>query len=192
MVKDSAEHLLALITDIIDVSKIEAGQIDLFIKNFNLSDLIYEIKDSLEIAADKKNLKLSLDIPKKVTIESDRLRVKQIIMNLVSNAIKFTQKGKITIKAIREKDRIKISVTDTGRGIEKDNLKHLFKQFGRIYAKGIPIVEGSGLGLYLSRKLANLISGEIKAESEFGRGSVFTLIIPYKQSEGKNEKSSDN
>ena len=192
MVKDSANHLLALITDIIDVSKIEAGQIDLYIKSFDLSGLIHEITDSFEITAEKKNLKLSLDIPKKIMVKSDRLRVKQIILNLVSNAIKFTQKGKITIKAVREKGRIKISVTDTGTGIKKEELKHLFKQFSRIYAKDIPIVEGTGLGLYLSRKLANLIGGEIKAESEFGRGSVFTLIMPYKQIGGRNEKSSGN
>jgi signal transduction histidine kinase len=105
-------------------------------------------------------------------------------MNFVSNALKFTRKGKIEIKAGRERERIKIVVSDTGIGIKKEDLRKLFKQFSRIYVKGAPRVEGTGLGLYLSKKMAVLLKGEIRVESIFGKGSKFILYLPLKYIEG--------
>ncbi len=180
MVKSSANHLLELITDVIDVSKIEAGQIDLSIEDFNLFEVLKEIKNSFKVLTERKKLQLILEAPEKLTITSDSRRVKQIIMNFVSNALKFTSKGKIKIKAERKKEKIMITVSDSGIGIRKEDMKKLFKQFSRIYTEGAPIGEGTGLGLYLSKKIATLLNGKINAESIFGKGSKFTLILPSK------------
>ncbi|MDD5622750.1 MAG: ATP-binding protein [Actinomycetota bacterium] len=184
MVKSSANHLLELVTDVIDVSKIEAGQIDISIENFNLTKVLYEIYDSFEILSKNKGIQLILKAPEKLFVSSDSLRVKQIILNFVSNALKFTSKGKIEIKAERKKDKIQIKVSDSGRGIRKEDIKKLFKQFSRIHTEGAPIVEGTGLGLYLSKKIVTLLKGEIRVESVFGKGSKFTLILPSKYAGG--------
>jgi len=178
MVKNSAHHLLALINDVIDVSKIEAGKVELFIEEFNLTDLIQGVKESFKVAADEKNLKLPLEMPERLIIKSDERRTKQVIMNLVSNAVKFTDRGEIKIKVKKKDERVKVSVADTGIGIKKEDMEKLFKQFSRIYVEGKPVTEGTGLGLYLSKKIVVLLGGQLKAESEFGKGSVFTLTLP--------------
>lgn len=184
MVKSSANHLLELVTDVIDVSKIEAGQIDISIENFDLTKILHEIYDSFEVLSKNKGIKLILKTPGKLLVSSDSLRVKQIILNFVSNALKFTSKGKIEIKAERKKDKIQIKVSDSGRGIRKEDIKKLFKQFSRIHTEGVPIVEGTGLGLYLSKKMVTLLKGKIRVESVFGMGSKFTLILPTKYAGG--------
>ncbi len=190
MVKISADHLLELITDVIDVSKIEADKIELFIEDFDLFDLIHEVKNSLTVLADRKGLKLILKLPESLLIRSDRRRVKQIIVNLVSNAIKFTEKGKIDIKVEKKNGKAYISVADTGIGIKKEDMKKLFKQFSRIHNTSEQIVEGTGLGLYLSQKMVSLLKGRIRAESQYGKGSVFILTLPLKYVEVKSEENS--
>ena len=180
LVKNSAYHLLALINDVIDVSKIETGKVELVIEEFNLTDLMQEVKDSFKVAADEKDLKLSLEMPERLIIKSDKRRTKQILVNFISNAIKFTERGEIEIKVIKKDKMVEISVRDTGIGIKKEDMGKLFKTFSRIATKG-RIVEGTGLGLYLSRKIADLLGGQIKAESEFEKGSVFTLTLPLKR-----------
>jgi PAS domain S-box-containing protein len=188
LVKNSANHLLALINDVIDVSKIEADQIELFIKEYDLADLIQEVNDSFKVAVDEKGLKLSLEMPKRFVIKSDERRTKQVFMNLVSNAVKFTDRGEIVIKAAKKDKRVEISVRDTGIGIEKKAMDKLFKAFSRIYTKDT-LKEGTGLGLYLSRRMANLLGGELSAKSEFGKGSKFTFTLPLKfKEEQRNEK----
>jgi len=177
LVKNSANHLLALINDVIDLSKIEADQIELVIEEFNLSDLIQEVNDSFKVAVDEKGLKLSLEMSERLVIKSDERRTKQVIMNLVSNAVKFTDRGEIKIKAAKKDEGVEISVRDTGIGIEKKAMDKLFKAFSRIYTKDM-LKEGTGLGLYLSRKIADLLGGEISAESEFEKGSKFTFTLP--------------
>ncbi len=183
MVKSSADHLLALINDVIDVSKIEGDQIELVIEELDLSELIQEVRDSFKVASDKTSIKLTIETPERLIIKSDKRRVKQIIINLVSNAVKFTDKGEIAIKAAKKDEGVEISVADTGIGIKKENIKVLFKQFSRIYIESRTRAEGTGLGLYLSKKIADLLGGEIKAKSEFGKGSKFTFILPLKYKE---------
>ncbi|PKP56249.1 hypothetical protein CVT91_13615 [Candidatus Atribacteria bacterium HGW-Atribacteria-1] len=185
MVKNSANHLLVLINDVIDVSKIEAGKVELVIEEFNLADLMQEVKDSFKIATDEKDLKLSLEMPERLIIKSDERRTKQVIMNLVSNAVKFTDRGEIEMKVKKKDERVKVSVADTGIGIKKENMEKLFKQFSRIYVEGKPVTEGTGLGLYLSKKIVDLLGGQIKAGSEFGKGSMFTFTFPLKYTEVK-------
>ena len=177
-VKNSANHLLALINDIIDVSKIEAGNVELFIEEFDLSSLLQEVKDSLTVAADKKGLKMPLNMPEKLVIKSDERRVKQIIVNLVGNAVKFTDKGKIDVKVEKKDKMVEVSVRDTGIGMREEDLDGLFKAFSQIHVGRTE--EGTGLGLYLSKKIADLLGGDISAESEFGKGSKFTFTLPLK------------
>jgi signal transduction histidine kinase len=180
MVKNSANHLLVLINDIIDVSKIEAGKVELVIEELDLSELIQEVSNSFKIAVDKKGLKLSLETPERLIIKSDKRRAKQVIINLMSNAVKYMDKGEIEIKAAKKDECVEVSVADTGIGIKKENIKMLFKQFSRIHVAGMTRVEGTGLGLYISKKIADLLGGEIEAKSEFGKGSKFTFTLPLK------------
>jgi signal transduction histidine kinase len=111
-------------------------------------------------------------------------------MNLVSNAIKFTEEGKIEINVEKKDGKAYISVADSGMGIKKEDMQKLFKQFSRIHNINKQIVEGTGLGLYLSEKMAHMLRGNIRAESNFGTGSVFTLTLPLKYEEAKDEEDS--
>jgi len=180
LVKNSANHLLALINDIIDISKIEAGKVEIVIEEFDLSVLAQEIKDSFAVAVEKKELELLLKTPPTLIIKSDRRRTEQVLVNFISNAVKFTDKGGVEIRVVKEDKTAEISVRDTGIGVKKEDMNKLFKDFSRISIKDRTI-EGTGLGLYLSKKIADLLGGEIKAESEFGKGSVFTLTLPLKR-----------
>jgi len=184
LVKNSANHLLALITDIIDISKIEAGKVELVIEEFNLADLIQEVNGSFKVAVNEKNLKLSLEMPKRLIIKTDERRTKQVIMNFISNALKFTDRGEIKIKVIQKDEIVEISVKDSGIGIKEEDMDKLFKTFSRITTKD-KLEEGTGLGLYLSKKIAHLLGGDITAESELGKGSIFTLALPLKYKEAK-------
>ena len=178
MVKNSANHLLELISDIIDLSKIEAGKVELRIREFNLSDLIRKLEASSRISVAEKGLKLSVEVPDRLIVKSDERRTKQVLFNFVSNAVKFTDTGEISIKAAKRGGGVEVSVRDTGIGIKKDHMERLFKAFSRIRNEGVPFREGTGLGLYLSKKIAHLLHGEIRAESEIGKGSVFTFSLP--------------
>lgn len=185
MVRHSANHLLALINDIIDLSKIEAGKVELTIGEFDLSNLVQEVRDSFRVSAAEEGLKMSLKMPKRLVIKGDERRTKQVLVNLVGNAVKFTDKGEIEIKVAKKEGMAEVSVRDTGIGIRKENMDRLFKAFSQIPAEGRPKQEGTGLGLYLSKKIAGLLGGDIWAESEFGKGSMFTLTLPLKYREVK-------
>ncbi len=178
MVKNSGTHLLALINDVIDVSKIEAGKVELAVEEFDLSSLLKEVEESLKITAAGKGLKISLKTPGRLVIRNDKRRTKQVLLNLLSNAVKFTDKGGIEIKLEKKDRRVEVSVRDTGVGIRQGDMDKLFTAFGKIDPGGWPLQEGTGLGLYLSQKIAKLLGGSIRAESEFGRGSKFTFILP--------------
>ena len=178
IVQKSAKHLLALISDVIDVSKIEAEKVELFLKDFDLSSLLREVMESFTHAAAEKGLKLSLKAPEKLLVRSDERRIKQVLNNLLSNAVKFTENGGIETRVLDGEDRITITVRDTGIGIKEEDQRNLFKAFSKITYEGIPRQEGTGLGLYLSQKIANLLGGELRAESAFGKGSTFTVSLP--------------
>jgi len=179
LVKNYANHLLDLINDAIDTNKIDAGIVEMTIGEFDLSALSREIKDAFTIIADKKGLALSLEAPPKLLIESDRRRTKQILVNLTNNALKFTDKGEVKIKITTRDKMLEITVRDSGIGIKKEDRDKVFIAFSRIPNPG-RIEEGTGLGLYLSKKNAHLLGGDILFESESGKGSKFTLILPLK------------
>jgi len=181
MVKSSSEHLLALITDIIDLSKIEAGKIDLAMESFDLSGMVREVLGSFHVVAERKALSLSAVMPPGLMVVSDKRRVRQVLVNLVGNSAKFTEQGGVSVAAQEKDGVIEVSVRDTGMGIKREDLDRLFKSFSQVTTAEMPKHEGSGLGLYLSKKLITLLGGEISVESEFGKGSVFSFTLPRKQ-----------
>lgn len=178
IVKNSAQHLLALINDVIDLSKIEADKVELIIEDFDLSSVIMEIEQSFMDAVERKGLKMSVKMPESLPMNGDERRTKQVIMNMVSNAVKFTDKGKLTISIEKNDEFIEISVKDTGMGIKEEDQSKLFQAFSRIQSEDQPLVEGTGLGLYLSKKIAKLLNGDIKVKSQFNVGSEFIFILP--------------
>lgn len=176
IILNSANHLNELIADAIDVSKIEANKIDIRKDKFNLVEELMSLKETFNIAIEKKGLEFLIDTPEILIINNDKKRINQILVNLIGNAIKFTEKGIISVKILKLNGNVEISVEDTGPGIKKEDQEKLFKPFSRIIESGKD-KEGTGLGLYLSNKLANLLDGNIFVESEFEKGSTFTLSI---------------
>jgi len=185
MVRNSANHLLALINDVIDVSKIETGKVEMDIEGFDLSVLAREVMESFAVTASDKGLRLDLKVDEEVSVRSDRRRVRQIMVNLVGNAVKFTEAGAVAILVSETETGVEIKVRDTGIGMNPEDMERLFEAFSRIHIQGRPVVEGTGLGLYLSRRIAALLGGEITATSEFGRGSEFTVSLPRTYPEEK-------
>ncbi|WP_321505445.1 ATP-binding protein [uncultured Methanoregula sp.] len=177
MVQDSARHLLALINDVIDISKIEAGKIEADVSTFNLADVIREVKNTFGPAVHERGLVLNIEMCGPIAITSDERRVRQIILNLISNAIKFTDEGRVDLTVTQKGTVVEVSVRDTGIGIKKEDLEQLFRPFVRAMVPG-RLTEGTGLGLYLSKKLARFLGGDIVAESELHKGSIFTFTFP--------------
>ena len=180
----SAKHLLSLITDVIDISKIEAGFLQVHIEQFELLPLLEEIGHAIEHIAHEKSLSVSIDCAPGLKMETDRKRSYQVILNVASNAVKYTVRGSVHIKAQLKKNELIVSVEDTGIGIGEADLKQLFKPFERIDSPLKIKTLGTGLGLYLTRKiLAQLLGGTIQVQSELNEGSTFTIEIPAKISE---------
>lgn len=176
----SGKHLLTLINDVIDISKIESGKLDTRQEDFDLQDVINEAVENLSKDAADKQLTIKTDIPH-LTMHTDRRRLLQCVLNLLSNALKFTLKGgvQITARNMPEGEQIEITIQDTGIGIKEEDMAKLFQSFIRLDSPLRSTVLGTGLGLYLTKKLAReTLGGDVFAESTYGLGSRFTLIIP--------------
>jgi PAS domain S-box-containing protein len=188
MVRGSARHLLDLINDVIDISKIEAGELEVSFKAFDIKASIQRMVASVMPMAGKKGLALSADL--KVLPDvfiSDQRRVEQMLLNLLSNAVEFTEKGTVKLSAEissqgagQDRPALLIRIADTGIGIQAEHLPTLFQAFRQIDTGISRLHEGTGLGLAITRRLADRLGGDIQVVSEFGRGSVFTLILPFK------------
>lgn len=175
----SAKHLLNLITDIIDISKIEAGKVEVYAKKVNLNGLIKEAVSTLKPEIDNKGLGLEISLPQDLQLTTDRKRLLQCILNYLSNAVKFTEKGKIEIAAQEVDGMMEIRVKDTGVGIKQEDIPKLFKSFVRLDTPLKTVIPGTGLGLYLTKKLATeVLGGEVSVESTYGEGSMFGIRIP--------------
>lgn len=175
----SAKHLLNLITDIIDISKIEAGKVEVYAKKVNLNGVIKEAVSTLKPEIDNKGLGLEISLPPDLQLTTDRKRLLQCILNFLSNAVKFTEKGKIEIAAQEVNGMMEIRVKDTGVGIKKEDIPKLFKSFVRLDTPLKIVIPGTGLGLYLTKKLATeVLGGEVLVESTYGEGSTFGIRIP--------------
>jgi len=175
----SGQHLLQLITDVIDISKIEAGRIDVFPQRFSLRTLVEEAIDTIRPQLDRKHLELEIDAPTWPEMTTDRRRLMQCLINYLSNAVKFTEQGTVTI-IVREMDSlVDIAVRDTGIGIKESDMPKLFEAFERLESYLRIKAGGTGLGLYLTRKIArDLLHGDVAVESIVDSGSTFSLRIP--------------
>ena len=183
-VSDSGKHLLSLISDVIDISKIEAGRITSEPEQFELDKLLEEAVQSVEILAKQKNLQLEIRTVQNLELFTDKRQLFQCLLNYLSNAVKFTETGSITLGVSDEGDTIAISVTDTGIGISKEDLSELFVAFKRLETHLTVKAGGVGLGLYLTKKIiTELLKGDIFVSSEPGVGSTFGLRIPKVLSE---------
>ncbi|HVN59319.1 MAG TPA: response regulator [Bacteroidales bacterium] len=179
MVQNSARHLLSLINDVLDVSKIEAGQLMMNLSSFDLPEVIRNVVETNKPMADKKGIPIYLDLNNNIgQIYSDKQRVFQILTNLVNNAVKFTETGSVSIYCNLANDKVRLDIKDTGIGIEKDQLDKLFKPFTQIDTGLQRQYEGTGLGLSICKKLCDLLKGSVEVESVPGKGSVFTVILP--------------
>ncbi len=179
MVRNSAYHLLSLISDILDISKIEAGQLMVSREEFNLRDSILKIVQSVRPLAESKGLELSVEIADGVgRIVSDVRRVEQILLNLLSNAVKFTEQGNVSVRCTFEAGNYVASVTDTGIGIREEEMEELFKPFHQIDSGLSRKYDGTGLGLSICMRLAKLMGGDIGVKSAHGKGSTFWFTVP--------------
>jgi PAS domain S-box-containing protein len=178
-VYQSAKHLLALITDVIDISKIEAGRIDVFPEEVSLKNIVDEAVSIVEPQLKEKRLTLAVDVPADVKLNTDRKRLLQCLINFLSNGVKFTEKGGITITARELNADLEIAVTDTGIGIAKKDMPKLFEAFERLDTHLRVKAGGTGLGLYLTKKLTtDILQGSVSVQSIEGQGSTFILRVP--------------
>lgn len=190
MVRGSARHLLELINDVLDLSKIEAGQLDVRPESFDLPAVIERVTASVRPLAEKKRLSLDVQLASGLgEMITDRRRLEQVLLNLLNNAIKFTEKGGVTLTvaalpAFRFQAGgapapfLAFRVSDTGIGIKDSDIEKLFQPFRQIDAGLTRVHEGTGLGLAICRRLADLMGGTVSVESEWGRGSEFTVHLP--------------
>lgn len=179
MVKNSADHLLALINDVLDISKIEAGQLNVAAETVDLREAVLAAVQTMRPLAEKKGLELVVEITDAVgTITSDRRRVEQILLNILSNAIKYTEKGQVRLDCAVRDGFVVVNVADTGIGIAQDDLPKLFRPFHQVESGISRKYEGTGLGLSISKRLVELLGGTISAESEPGQGSRFSFTLP--------------
>jgi signal transduction histidine kinase len=185
-INQSGRHLLALITDIIDLSKIESGRIDILVSDFLLDELISEAVEAIRPQVDSNNLTIEVNSPRYVYLHTDRRRLLQCLLNFLSNAVKYSEHGGISVVVEAKPEAIKISVKDTGIGIKQDDMPKLFEAFERIDSHLRVKAGGTGLGLYLTRKIATeLLNGEVGVESNPGGGSIFWIDFPRTLAPGK-------
>ncbi len=185
----NGRHLLQLINDILDYSKIESGRMTISVAEDTVENLITNTLATTESLVKAKGLQLITKIePNLPALKTDTLKVKQVLLNLLSNAVKFTERGSITIEAWEGEELVHISVKDSGIGIEKKNLGLVFEEFQQIDNSDSRKYKGTGLGLPISRRLAQMLGGDLAVESAFGKGSRFTLAIPPIYVASKEEK----
>jgi PAS domain S-box-containing protein len=178
-IHSSGQHLLELINDVLDLSKVEAGQMDLLLQPVELGQLIDEVRATVEPLARTKSVALNIVLAPELRLVADPAKVRQMLLNLISNAIKFTPSGgRIDIRRRRIEALIEISVTDTGIGIAEEDLGRLFTEFQQLDAGRGQRQEGTGLGLALTKRFAELHGGRVSVESKLGKGSTFTLHLP--------------
>jgi signal transduction histidine kinase len=179
MVRNSSSHLLDLINDVLDISKIEAGQLQVAHELIDLKAIVEKTIQGVQPLAQKKGLDLVCEVPVDLPpLLSDRRRVEQILMNLLSNAIKFTEVGRVHLSVFHSESAIRIAVTDTGIGLSPEDITHLFIPFSQIDTGLTRKYEGTGLGLSICKRLTELLGGQIWVDSALGQGSTFIVQLP--------------
>ncbi|WP_182085304.1 response regulator [Aureimonas sp. ME7] len=178
-IESNARHLLSLINDVLDLSKVESGKMDIFAETFDVAELVRDVATTAQKLVEKKNNQLSVEIEGEVgTLHSDVTKLRQILLNLLSNAAKFTQGGDITLRVRRKGDEVSFAVHDTGIGMTPEQLDRLFQRFSQADASTTRKYGGTGLGLSLTKAFSAMLGGDVSVESQKGQGSTFTLRLP--------------
>jgi signal transduction histidine kinase len=182
-IESNGRHLLTIINEILDISRIEAGRMPLQMATFKVPDLVGEVKAELEPIIMQRKLSVTIDLPRDIKpITTDRQKVKQILLNLLSNSLKFTHHGGVTISARRnaKEKTLELLVTDTGIGIASADQDRIFEDFRQLDNSPTRAYGGTGLGLSICRRLAQMLDGRISVQSQVGKGSTFILTLPTK------------
>lgn len=186
-IQNAGRTLLSIINDILDLSKIESGKMEITEADYDMGDLLIDVENMISMRAEEKNLIFTVMADENIPqiLYGDEMRIKQCIINLLTNSVKYTREGSITLRLdlIREEDQsvdLRISVTDTGIGIRKDDLHKLFDSFTRLDMTKNRAIEGTGLGLNITKRLLDMMGGSLTVESIYGEGSTFSIEIPQK------------
>jgi signal transduction histidine kinase len=178
-VQSNGRHLLGLINDVLDLSKIEAGQLSLAVEDYSVTDMVSTVMAATESLARTKGLALESAVAPGLPMgRGDARRLSQVLLNLVGNAIKFTDQGKVEISGKRNGEFFELAVSDTGFGIAPEDQKRIFDEFQQVDNTSTRKKGGTGLGLSISRKIVELHGGSISVESEIGKGSTFKVTVP--------------
>ena len=184
-IQNASKMLLSLVNDILDLSQLEIQKMELVEKEYEVGNLLHEVVDMMQVRMEEKKLNFIVQVDKNIPskLYGDERRVKQILLNILSNAVKYTEEGAVTLncryeQSDAEKVFLRISVADTGMGIRKEELEHLFDAFRRINTDRTQKIEGTGLGLSITKHLLDLMQGEITVDSIYTQGSEFTVVIP--------------
>lgn len=178
-INGAGKHLLALINDILDLSKIEAGKMELYLESFDLKTMLEDVVATTRLLVQKKSNTLEVRLsPELGTMRADLTKVRQALFNLLSNASKFTEQGVITLEATREGEWIVFSVRDTGIGMTREQLGRMFQAFSQADASTVRKYGGTGLGLAITRRFCQMMGGDVTVASESGKGSTFTIRLP--------------
>lgn len=189
-IHNAGQLLLGLINDILDFSKIEAGKLDIIVTDYHVSKMLTGVIQGLRYKSEKTNLEIKLDIEENLpsVLRGDEIRIRQILNNLLANAVKYTKEGSITFSVKGEYTPkgfgLSMSVTDTGIGIRKEDIPYLFDSFQRLEEKKNRHIEGTGLGLTITKQLVDLMEGTLEVTSEYGKGSCFRVCIPQQVVDG--------
>ena len=178
-VQTNGKHLLGLINDVLDLSKIEAGQLTLSLTDYSIKDMVYNVFGVVESLAKNKNLALNVEVPAQLpNAHGDERRLTQVLLNLVGNALKFTDEGGVTIKTVASHDSFTVSVTDTGPGIAPADQAKIFEEFQQADSSTTKQKGGTGLGLAIAKQIVEMHGGRLWVESELGKGSTFQFSLP--------------
>lgn len=180
IVKEEAQHLLILINDLLDYSKMEAGKMVVTVENFDIESLVDEVSNMTSSISEDKNLLFKKNISDDIDLNilSDRIKLKQVLLNLLSNAFKYSDKGTVTLEVNRHNNYFKIDIIDQGIGIEQKDISDIFKEFHQVDGSYTRKVGGTGLGLAITKRFIEILRGRIEVTSEIGIGSTFTIYLP--------------
>ena len=180
-VEQNGRHLLSLINDVLDLSKIEAGQLTLSLNEYSMKEVVQTVVTAVESLAAEKNLELKVKVSPEVDYgKGDEQRISQVLMNLVGNAIKFTEEGEVEVEATASKDTFVVSVSDTGPGLSESDQQRIFEEFHQVDASSTRKKGGTGLGLSIAKRIVEMHGGRIWVESTLGKGSTFSFTLPVR------------
>jgi signal transduction histidine kinase len=187
-VEKNGRHLLGLINDVLDLSKIEAGQLVLSLNDYSMQEVVHTVFTAVESLAAEKNLELKISVSSDLAYgKGDEQRISQVLLNLVGNAIKFTEKGEVRVEATASNDTFVVSVSDTGPGLSEADQQGIFEEFHQVDGSSTRKKGGTGLGLSIAKRIVELHGGRIWVESTLGKGSIFWFTLPVRVERQKEQ-----